>query len=191
MASAAAGSGGLFKFLRPGLRPQSTDISAAVAWGVAAGSGALWLIQVSTRLAKSRMAESGRVAGSAPADPDPESGQSRPESGRVGLSRDSGLCQPVLWVGRCSPPRVRSPGADPTQSRPTPLRPLFPPMAAPPPSIARPTLANLHRVREVSTSVGPRGALSVIGRRPLWTIRQCRRCSRRPQYRHDGAKREL
>ncbi|MQM03618.1 hypothetical protein Taro_036405 [Colocasia esculenta] len=47
--------------------------------------------------------ESGRVAGSAPADPDPESGQSRPESGRVGLSRDSELCKPVLWVGRCSP----------------------------------------------------------------------------------------
>ncbi|MQL85611.1 hypothetical protein Taro_018131 [Colocasia esculenta] len=43
------------------------------------------------------MAESGRMAGSAPADPDPE-------SGRVGLSRDSGLCKPVLWVGRCSPP---------------------------------------------------------------------------------------
>ncbi|MQL77408.1 hypothetical protein Taro_009808 [Colocasia esculenta] len=36
------------------------------------------------------MAESGRVAGSAPADPDPE-------SGRVGLSRGSGLCKPVLW----------------------------------------------------------------------------------------------
>ncbi|MQL91329.1 hypothetical protein Taro_023942 [Colocasia esculenta] len=34
-----------------------------------------------------RMAESGRVAGSAPADPDPESGQTRPESGGVGLSR--------------------------------------------------------------------------------------------------------
>ncbi|MQL81336.1 hypothetical protein Taro_013784 [Colocasia esculenta] len=35
----------------------------------------------------SRMAESGRVAGSAPADPDPESGQTWPESGGVGLSR--------------------------------------------------------------------------------------------------------
>ncbi|MQM16741.1 hypothetical protein Taro_049700 [Colocasia esculenta] len=33
------------------------------------------------------IAESGRVAGSAPADPDPESGQTRPESGGVGLSR--------------------------------------------------------------------------------------------------------
>ncbi|MQM04246.1 hypothetical protein Taro_037038 [Colocasia esculenta] len=39
------------------------------------------------------MAESGGVAGSTPADPDPE-------SGRVGLSRDSEL----PWVGRCSPP---------------------------------------------------------------------------------------
>ncbi|MQM00870.1 hypothetical protein Taro_033616, partial [Colocasia esculenta] len=68
------------------------------------------------------MAESGWVAGSAPADPDPESGHSRPELGRVGLSRGSGLCKLVLWVGRCSPPRVGSPGADPTQSRPTPLR---------------------------------------------------------------------
>ncbi|MQL95212.1 hypothetical protein Taro_027875 [Colocasia esculenta] len=38
-------------------------------------------------LCSSRMAESGRVAGSAPADPDPESGQTRPESGGVGLSR--------------------------------------------------------------------------------------------------------
>ncbi|MQL69293.1 hypothetical protein Taro_001613 [Colocasia esculenta] len=68
------------------------------------------------------MAESGRVAGSAPADPDPESGQTRPESGRVGLSRDSKPVPTVPWVGRCSPPRVGSPGADPTQSRPTPLR---------------------------------------------------------------------
>ncbi|MQM04884.1 hypothetical protein Taro_037691 [Colocasia esculenta] len=37
------------------------------------------------------MAESGRVAGSAPADPDPESGQIWPESGRVDLSRDNEL----------------------------------------------------------------------------------------------------
>ncbi|MQM14734.1 hypothetical protein Taro_047666 [Colocasia esculenta] len=50
------------------------------------------------------MAESGRVAGSAPVDPDPESGQTRLESGRVGLSRDNELCKPVPWVGRCSPP---------------------------------------------------------------------------------------
>ncbi|MQL81016.1 hypothetical protein Taro_013485 [Colocasia esculenta] len=39
--------------------------------------------------------------------------------GRLGLSRDSELCKPVLWVGRCSPPRVGSPGANLTQSRPT------------------------------------------------------------------------
>ncbi|MQM07488.1 hypothetical protein Taro_040332, partial [Colocasia esculenta] len=67
----------------------------------------------------SRMAESGRVAGSAPADPDPESGQTRPESGGVGLSRPGKPVPTVPWVGRCSPPRVGSPGADPTQSRPT------------------------------------------------------------------------
>ncbi|MQL67985.1 hypothetical protein Taro_000248, partial [Colocasia esculenta] len=69
--------------------------------------------------ARARMAELGRVAGSAPADPDPKSGQTRPESGRVGLSRDSKPVPTVPWVGRCSPPRVGSPGADPTQSRPT------------------------------------------------------------------------
>ncbi|KAG9445288.1 hypothetical protein H6P81_016628 [Aristolochia fimbriata] len=40
----AAGSS-MFKFLRPSLRPQSTDISAAVTWGVAGVTGALWLIQ--------------------------------------------------------------------------------------------------------------------------------------------------
>ncbi|CAA7389237.1 unnamed protein product [Spirodela intermedia] len=45
MAAAAAGSGGLFRFLRPGSRPQSTDVSAALAWGVAAATGGLWLIQ--------------------------------------------------------------------------------------------------------------------------------------------------
>ncbi|MQL75098.1 hypothetical protein Taro_007476 [Colocasia esculenta] len=46
--------------------------------------------------------ESGRVAGSAPADPDPESGQTRPESGGVGLSRpESGRQGPTrLRVGR-------------------------------------------------------------------------------------------
>lgn len=41
----ATGSG-LFTFLRPRLRPQSTDIAAAATWGVAAATGALWLIQV-------------------------------------------------------------------------------------------------------------------------------------------------
>ncbi|CAD5167955.1 unnamed protein product [Musa acuminata subsp. malaccensis] len=40
----ATGSG-LFTFLRPRLRPQSTDIAAAATWGVAAATGALWLIQ--------------------------------------------------------------------------------------------------------------------------------------------------
>ncbi|MQL95787.1 hypothetical protein Taro_028459, partial [Colocasia esculenta] len=38
------------------------------------------------------MAESGRVAGSAPADPDPESGRSRAELCRVGLSRTLSDC---------------------------------------------------------------------------------------------------
>lgn len=36
----------LFKFLRPSLRPQSTDMSAAVMWGVAATTTAIWLVQV-------------------------------------------------------------------------------------------------------------------------------------------------
>ncbi|KAL5569656.1 hypothetical protein UlMin_026231 [Ulmus minor] len=40
-----AGKEGLFKFLRPGLRPQSTDIQAAAMWGVAAATTALWLVQ--------------------------------------------------------------------------------------------------------------------------------------------------
>ncbi|MQM06637.1 hypothetical protein Taro_039466 [Colocasia esculenta] len=65
------------------------------------------------------MAESGRVAGSAPADPDPE-------LGRVGLSRGSGVRKPVLWVGQCPPPQSRvargrpdSESADSAPSRPT------------------------------------------------------------------------
>ncbi|MQM02420.1 hypothetical protein Taro_035195, partial [Colocasia esculenta] len=78
-----------------------------------------WAVYLSNCCYKSRMAESGRVAGSAPADPDPESGQTRPESGGVGLSRPGKPVPTVPWVGRCSPPRVGSPGADPTQSRPT------------------------------------------------------------------------
>lgn len=41
-----AGNAGLFKFLRPSLRPQSTDVKAAAMWGVAFTSGAVWLIQV-------------------------------------------------------------------------------------------------------------------------------------------------
>ncbi|RWW25298.1 hypothetical protein GW17_00010371 [Ensete ventricosum] len=44
----ATGSG-LFTFLRPRLRPQSTDIAAAATWGVAATTGALWFIQVQRR----------------------------------------------------------------------------------------------------------------------------------------------
>ncbi|KAK1272167.1 hypothetical protein QJS04_geneDACA005819 [Acorus gramineus] len=42
---AAASGSGLFKFLRPGLRPQASDVTAAVMWGVAATSGALWVVQ--------------------------------------------------------------------------------------------------------------------------------------------------
>ncbi|KAF3783931.1 Ubiquinol-cytochrome c reductase complex 6-protein [Nymphaea thermarum] len=41
-----AGNAGLFKFLRPSLRPQSTDITAAAMWGVALTSGAVWLVQL-------------------------------------------------------------------------------------------------------------------------------------------------
>ncbi|KAK6794146.1 hypothetical protein RDI58_007599 [Solanum bulbocastanum] len=43
MTSPAAGNR-LFKFLGP-KRPQSTDIQAAAGWGVAAVTGALWVIQ--------------------------------------------------------------------------------------------------------------------------------------------------
>ncbi|KAH0689488.1 hypothetical protein KY289_016846 [Solanum tuberosum] len=46
MTSPAAAGNGLFKFLRPKLRPQSTDIQAAAGWGVAAVTGALWVIQI-------------------------------------------------------------------------------------------------------------------------------------------------
>ncbi|KAK1312811.1 hypothetical protein QJS10_CPA07g01305 [Acorus calamus] len=42
---AAASGSGLFKFLRPGLRPQASDITAAAGWGIAATAGAIWLIQ--------------------------------------------------------------------------------------------------------------------------------------------------
>ncbi|KAF8397051.1 hypothetical protein HHK36_018689 [Tetracentron sinense] len=44
MAAGSATGSGLFKFLRPG-RLQSTDIQAAAMWGVAAATGALWVIQ--------------------------------------------------------------------------------------------------------------------------------------------------
>lgn len=46
MAPGSAATGALFKFLRPGVRPQSTDIAAAAGWGVAAATTALWLVQV-------------------------------------------------------------------------------------------------------------------------------------------------
>ncbi|KAL6541666.1 hypothetical protein OROGR_011152 [Orobanche gracilis] len=45
MAMSAASGSSLFKFLRPGFRPQSTDVQAAVFWGVAAGTTALWIVQ--------------------------------------------------------------------------------------------------------------------------------------------------
>ncbi|KAF2319301.1 hypothetical protein GH714_014498 [Hevea brasiliensis] len=45
-----AGEATMFKFLKPRLRPQSTDIQAAAFWGVAASSTALYLIQVGKRL---------------------------------------------------------------------------------------------------------------------------------------------
>ncbi|KAM3248268.1 Ubiquinol-cytochrome c reductase complex 6.7 kDa protein [Capsicum annuum] len=45
MTSPAAAGNGLFKFLRPKLRPQSTDIQAAAMWGVSAITGALYVIQ--------------------------------------------------------------------------------------------------------------------------------------------------
>lgn len=41
----SAGSG-LFKLLKPRKLPQSTDIQAAAMWGVAAGSAAIYLVQV-------------------------------------------------------------------------------------------------------------------------------------------------
>ncbi|KAK4798386.1 hypothetical protein SAY86_030712 [Trapa natans] len=44
-AVASNGGSGFFKFLKPRLRPQSTDIKAAALWGVTAGSAALFLVQ--------------------------------------------------------------------------------------------------------------------------------------------------
>lgn len=46
MASPAAAGSGLSKFIRPGGRLQSTDVQAAALWGVAAGTAALYLVQV-------------------------------------------------------------------------------------------------------------------------------------------------
>ena len=40
------GSTGMFKFLKPSMRPQPTDIQAAVGWGVAAATAGLYLVQV-------------------------------------------------------------------------------------------------------------------------------------------------
>ncbi|OWM87334.1 hypothetical protein CDL15_Pgr022445 [Punica granatum] len=44
-AVASSGGSGLFKFLKPRLRPQSTDVQAAAMWGVAVLSGAIYLVQ--------------------------------------------------------------------------------------------------------------------------------------------------
>ncbi|CAL5084734.1 unnamed protein product [Urochloa decumbens] len=40
-----ASSSGLFRFLSPRSRPQSTDIAAAATWGVFAGTAGLYLVQ--------------------------------------------------------------------------------------------------------------------------------------------------
>ncbi|KAD5508202.1 hypothetical protein E3N88_15905 [Mikania micrantha] len=41
-----AGAGGAaFKFVKPNSRPQATDIQAAAAWGVAAFTTAVWIVQ--------------------------------------------------------------------------------------------------------------------------------------------------
>ncbi|KAF9661439.1 hypothetical protein SADUNF_Sadunf19G0068800 [Salix dunnii] len=42
-----AGKTAMFKFLSPRLRLQSTDIQTAACWGVAAGTTALWVVQLS------------------------------------------------------------------------------------------------------------------------------------------------
>ncbi|CAO2816066.1 unnamed protein product [Amaranthus hypochondriacus] len=39
------GSSAMFKFLKPSMRPQPTDIQAAVGWGVAAATAGLYLVQ--------------------------------------------------------------------------------------------------------------------------------------------------
>jgi hypothetical protein len=41
-----ASSSGLFRFLLPRSRPQSTDIIATATWGIFAGSAAIYLVQV-------------------------------------------------------------------------------------------------------------------------------------------------
>ncbi|MFS8003136.1 hypothetical protein Hanom_Chr13g01210361 [Helianthus anomalus] len=37
--------GGVFKLVKPNKRPQATDIQAAAAWGVAAFTTAVWIVQ--------------------------------------------------------------------------------------------------------------------------------------------------
>lgn len=39
-------AGNALKFIKPRARPQATDIQAAAAWGVAAFTGAVWIVQV-------------------------------------------------------------------------------------------------------------------------------------------------
>uniref|UniRef100_A0A0E0EG83 Uncharacterized protein n=1 Tax=Oryza meridionalis TaxID=40149 RepID=A0A0E0EG83_9ORYZ len=41
-----ASSSGLFRFISPRRRPQSTDIAAAATWGVFAGTAAIYLVQI-------------------------------------------------------------------------------------------------------------------------------------------------
>ncbi|KAF2924525.1 hypothetical protein DAI22_07g274750 [Oryza sativa Japonica Group] len=46
-----ASSSGLFRFISPRRRPQSTDIAAAATWGVFAGTAAIYLVQVAVKFA--------------------------------------------------------------------------------------------------------------------------------------------
>lgn len=43
---AGASASGMFKFLKPSMRPQPSDIKAAVGWGVAAATAGIYLVQV-------------------------------------------------------------------------------------------------------------------------------------------------
>lgn len=45
-----AGEVGLLKFMKPMRRLHTTDIQAAVLWGVAGGTTALWIVQVNKSL---------------------------------------------------------------------------------------------------------------------------------------------
>ncbi|KMT17428.1 hypothetical protein BVRB_2g038800 [Beta vulgaris subsp. vulgaris] len=42
---AGASASGMFKFLKPSMRPQPSDIKAAVGWGVAAATAGIYLVQ--------------------------------------------------------------------------------------------------------------------------------------------------